>query len=300
MDFCSIVDNTQINRFQTAADSLTKNSTKTISFHLLVVDSSISDLKNCVPKGYKIYSPEDFFDQTELIELYTKYNLSQICIILKPLFITYLLKKKGFEKMVYISPDLFFLGTPSEFFNSLESFDVLVIPHFLSTGEHNQVSEWTHDIKTRGIFDLGLIGFKNTSESLDFLNWWSQQVFYSQDPSAATEYLWEQKCIGQAIIEFSGIGIFKNPGYNVAHWNLQERPLRTKNKKIYVGDFQLKCFHFNDVNFNQDLSLTRFKAILLDENKILKELFIKYCTKVDYFRKVSAIKQTSSKFIELF
>ena len=79
-----------------------------------------------------------------------------------------------------------------------------------------------------------------------FLEWWSERClklgFYEPQSGLAVD----QKWMDLAPCYFPSLGILRDPGFNVAFWNLHERVLSFRDGQWWVnGDWPLRFFHFS-------------------------------------------------------
>jgi hypothetical protein len=98
-----------------------------------------------------------------------------------------------------------------------------------------------------GGFNAGLIGVSPHPESQSFLQWWRDRL--RLPGHAAIEWGYDQAWLDLVPILFPSLGILRDAGYNVAYWNLSDRPLRQEQTGVlYAGDAPLTLFHFSMFN----------------------------------------------------
>jgi hypothetical protein len=69
----------------------------------------------------------------------------------------------------------------------------------------------------------------------------------------------------------------RNPGYNVAHWNLHERVLSKQDNMHVNGKFKLVFFHFSGFAFDDVTKISKHQnRFTLDSRNDLSEIFIEY------------------------
>ena len=79
--------------------------------------------------------------------------------------------------------------------------------------------------------------------------------------------------------------LLKDPGYNVAYWNLHERPLTCADGRIYARNLPLRFFHFSGFDPRMPWLLSRHQGerprILLSEHPVLAALCEDYAAALD-------------------
>jgi hypothetical protein len=100
-----------------------------------------------------------------------------------------------------------------------------------------------------GAFNLGFIGVARSDEAFRFLEWWSKRCldygYYEPQLGLAVD----QKWIDLAPSFFGGVKILRDPGLNVAFWNLHERTLTQPDGHWLINSkYPLRFFHFSSFN----------------------------------------------------
>jgi hypothetical protein len=77
---------------------------------------------------------------------------------------------------------------------------------------------------------------------------------------------------------FDGIDVFRNPAYDVAYWNLLDRPLARASAGFEVGDVPLAVFHFSGLDVETGAFVPFEPALHLEiaEGSALRELVDEY------------------------
>lgn len=171
-----------------------------------------------------------------------RYNVIEFNTAIKPWVLMYLTEQ--YEKSFYLDPDMCVFSNLEELFAIQEYHNITLTPHQLTpyrgSGRPND-----QDLLRFGAFNLGYLGTKRSKTTLDFLKWWDEKLqaacFY--EPSIGLGV--DQKWIDLAPTLFEGIHIIRDPGYNIAFWNLHERHISLQNDKptvnkehpVHIGHF---------------------------------------------------------------
>lgn len=172
-----------------------------------------------------------------------KYDIIELNTALKPFFTINLLKEYKF--VVYLDPDTFLFSNMNPLFEKLERHSVILTPHSTQPIEDNFRPNII-DFMRFGIFNLGFYAVNNDLNAKTFLEWWHKMCIDNcyYEPNAGLGV--DQKFVDLAPSLFNGVYILKDPGYNLAFWNLHYRNISKKEDKFYVNDlFPLKFVHFS-------------------------------------------------------
>lgn len=104
-----------------------------------------------------------------------------------------------------------------------------------------------------GTFNSGFIAVRRSPVATDFLKWWNEKLraFCYKDESCGLYF--EQRWL-DAAIAFFDVTVFREPGYNVANWNLASRALSLSPRSKYlVNGRPLRLFHFSMIDSGRDL-----------------------------------------------
>ncbi len=172
-----------------------------------------------------------------------KYNVIELNTALKPWTASILLR--DYEKVVYLDPDVCVFGSLDCVFSQLDDHATLFTPHalspYLGIGRPND-----RDLLRFGACNLGFFAVNNSTEARSLLSWWHDQcrVHCYYEPILGLGV--DQKWIDLAPSFFNDIATMKNPGLNVAFWNLHERFISTSAQGWFVNqDTPLIFIHFS-------------------------------------------------------
>lgn len=189
-----------------------------------------------------------------------KYDVIEFNTAVKPHCASCLLDK--YEKVIYLDPDTFVYDSLDCIYDRLDSSAVLLTPHTLTPYTDNKRPN-NLDISRFGVFNLGFFAANRHAKA--FLLWWDRMLrdycFY--EPALGMGV--DQKWVDQAPALFDSVEIIKNPGLNVAFWNLHERTLNIENGKFFVnGSFPLIFMHYSSFPDKEidriAIKQTRFKS----------------------------------------
>ncbi|MFZ0313148.1 MAG: glycosyltransferase [Candidatus Korobacteraceae bacterium] len=214
---------------------------------------------NCPFYVLLLDSPQGFFDPTceafdtidvsqlpiaNLPGFLFKYSVLEASTAVKPYLLDYLLRRYSISKLLYLDPDILVLNSLDSLKESLEEANVLLTPHLLSPLPADGRRQDDHDILQAGTYNLGFLGLRNSLESRRLLRWWSDKLYHHCLVSIENNLFVDQRWMDLAPALFEGVRILREPGYNVAYWNLHERAVACAEPPTVNGE-PLHFFHFS-------------------------------------------------------
>ena len=187
-----------------------------------------------------------------------KYALLESSTAVKPFFLSYLFRRYSMDKLLYLDPDILILHSLDGLKHSLDDADVLLTPHLLSplpTDGHRQTE---HDILKSGAYNLGFLGLRNGPASQQFLHWWCDKLYHYCIVAIEDGLFVDQKWMDLVPGMFDGVRILRDPGYNVAYWNLHERSVSVADS-ISVNGKPLYFFHFSGFDPDKPEIVSKFQ-----------------------------------------
>lgn len=187
-------------------------------------------------------------------ELIKKYNIIELNTSVKASAFKYLLDKNpSTQKILYFDPDIAILDSLHILENELDVSEIIITPHILTPLSINEARPNENDFLNYGIYNLGFIGLKNTTQITNkFLLWWEERLlkmcYINENEGLFVDQLW----INLVPVFFKGVKILEHPGMNMAPWNLHERMIKkNENKYIINLKYDLVFYHFSSFKFER-------------------------------------------------
>jgi hypothetical protein len=153
------------------------------------------------------------------------HDVVELCTAVKGEMLCHLLSQ-GAQKVLYIDPDIAVLESLAELEILLDHHDVILTPHQVEPDEEphaicdNEIGSLKH-----GVYNLGFLGVAATPDGWRFARWWRNRLLEHCYDDIANGLFTDQRWCDLAPAFFSGLHILRDPGYNVASWNLSRRPI---------------------------------------------------------------------------
>jgi hypothetical protein len=194
-----------------------------------------------------------------------RHNVIELCTAVKGLAMQ-ALQARGFEHVLYIDPDIVVFSSLDNVTELLSSHSILLTPHQVTPETTDRAvidNEWG-SLK-HGVYNLGFVGVHTDTVGAAFASWWAQRLHdYCRD-DVPNGLFTDQRWCDLVPAMFDRVYIVRDPGYNVASWNISNRRVRILDSgDIVVNDSPLKFFHFTKVDHVGETMLRRYADRELD------------------------------------
>ncbi len=218
----------------------------------------------------------DSLDIADRNSFFFKYNLLEASTAIKPYFLEHLLRRHNLRKLVYLDPDILITDTFTPLCSLLDRYSVVLTPHLTSP-----ISDSYHpgefQILQAGAYNLGFIALRNSQITDRVLSWWKQKVYHHCLMAPERGMHVDQKWMDLAPVLFSDVLVLREPGYNVAYWNLHERTVTVQNDSVMVNGTPCYFFHFSGIDLEDIEAVSRhqnrFRLSALGEARLLFEQY---------------------------
>jgi hypothetical protein len=194
-----------------------------------------------------------------------RHNVVELCTAVKGTALT-LLQDRGFDQVLYIDPDIAVFSPLDDLIKLLENNSVLLTPHQLQPETTSQGvidNEWA-SLKY-GVYNLGFVGVKSDRSGKAFAKWWGERCYEYCRDDVPNGLFTDQRWCDLVPALFDRVHVLRDPGCNVASWNVSKRKVRfDQNGAARVNDSLLKFFHFTKVDHIGEVMLRRYAGRELD------------------------------------
>jgi hypothetical protein len=199
-----------------------------------------------------------------------EHDVVELCTAVKGPMLCRLLDE-GASRVVYLDPDIAVLGDLAQIETLLSKHDVLLTPHTLQPEEErnavldNEIGSLKH-----GAYNLGFVAVANTGGGRAFARWWRERLLAFCFDDIPGGLFTDQRWCDLAPALFPGVHILRDPGYNVASWNLSHRPVSIeRDGRILAAGVPLRFFHFTKVPGIGERMIERYAGGSLAVHEIL-------------------------------
>lgn len=201
-------------------------------------------------------SPEDVCPNWREMSFY--YGVIEFNTALKPFLMEWLIER-GFSSVIYFDPDIEIYSSLESIERLMQDFDVILTPHASKPVPQDGKRPAMDDYIRAGQFNLGFIGMAGTENGRSMLRWWqkvcgdrclfdpSHRFFVDQFWAAAFASFAERCCV------------LRDPGCNVAYWNIFQRDLTRVAGHWLVDGKPLRFFHFSGLSEGDLTKVSRYQ-----------------------------------------
>jgi glycosyltransferase involved in cell wall biosynthesis len=237
----------------------------------LVIDDAGSEIEGA-GEPFEVVRPEELaIDEWD--RMAAGYSVLELSTAVKPWLLRFLLNERQAERVTYLDPDIQVFASLSEVDDLLRSHDVVVNPHLTAPMPRDGRKPSETDILTSGSFNLGFAGFAAGQQVDALLDWWAERL--ETDCLVAPErgYFVDQRWMDFAPGLVPSLFVMRDPGYNVAYWNLSNRDVQRVGASYFVNGKVLRFFHFSGYDPAAPRMLSKHQdRIDLDARPIVREL----------------------------
>jgi 2-polyprenyl-3-methyl-5-hydroxy-6-metoxy-1,4-benzoquinol methylase len=174
------------------------------------------------------------------------YNVLELSTAVKPWLLRTLLERPGVDSIAYLDPDIRVFAPLDEVERRAREHGVVLTPHFTEPLPRDDEKPSEEDILIAGTYNLGFIGMSEGETTEALLDWWSERLEHHCIVDPERGRFVDQRWIDLAPGLWPGIDLLRDPGFNVAYWNLPTRRLEIAADGGYrVNGSPLKFFHFS-------------------------------------------------------
>ncbi len=237
--FCTIITANYLPFAKVLFNSLKKFSPNCL-LQVLIVDENT----NSSSTNFVIHQPSELIKTKLFREIEKKYahtNPDYFRWSLKPIFITYLLEKE-FDKVIFLDPDIYFVGDHKFLFDYLNNASVILTPHWNNVEAYN-LDESLIYLMRNGLFNAGFVGANR--KGIPAIKWWAEACHYKIDRQAELGIFVDQKYLDILPVEYPNTQILQHRGLNIACWNMDSNKRTIVNGQLLINKkYEVVFIHF--------------------------------------------------------
>jgi hypothetical protein len=231
------------------------------------------------PPGFRWEPSSETFNIVRITELgipdltrwIFDHDVVELCTAVKGEMLCKLLDE-GAEKVVYLDPDIALFDDLSPIVTLLDHYSIVLTPHQLEPdGERAAILDNEIGSLKHGIYNLGFLAVAGTEEGKRFARWWRDRLQMFCFDDIPNGLFTDQRWCDHVPAFFEGVHILRDPGYNVASWNLSRRPISIEEDgTIRAAGRNLRFFHFTKVTHVGEIMLERYADGRIEVFELLK------------------------------
>jgi hypothetical protein len=247
-------------------------------FVIGLVDRIPTSLSPAYWKPYELIPVEELAIP-EFDEMVRRYNIVELNTAVKPFYIEELYRRhQDADQVIYLDPDILVLSGLEQVESALSKSNLVVTPHSCTYDNSPENIWYEISMLQTGLFNLGFLGTKRGEITVTFLKWWQRRLLEYCRYWTTRGLFVDQHWVNLAPVYFQDVHIEKDPGLNMAYWNLFERTLSSRAARYWVNEkHPLVFYHFSSYDPNRpDFVANRQPPLLLRDYPHLEPLFSDY------------------------
>jgi glycosyltransferase involved in cell wall biosynthesis len=182
-------------------------------------------------------------------DMVLRYDIMEFNTAVKPYMIRWLFDRSDTDIVIYLDPDIRVYSPLLAIEACFErGASVVLTPHLTQPLEDGKTPN-DHHMLQAGVFNLGFIAVRRCAQSLRFIDWWARRLATQAVSDIRNNLFTDQRWCDLAPCFLDDLAVLKDPGCNVAYWNLAERRVqRNASGEWEVNGRPLAFFHFSGVN----------------------------------------------------
>jgi hypothetical protein len=147
---------------------------------------------------------------------------------------------------IYLDPDTAVFNRLDPVLERLEGADIVLTPHLASPElDAGGVVDNELSALRAGIYNLGFVAIRTLGEGARFAAWWSSRLIEFCYDDVPLGLFTDQRWCDQVPVLFDHVAILRDPGFNVASWNVSRRHVAIGHDgQVTAGGAPLRFWHF--------------------------------------------------------
>jgi len=205
-----------------------------------------------------------------------RYNVIELDTAVKPFFFRWLFDHFDIQKLVFFDPDILVTKRLDDLSRELDSCAIALVPHMTTPVDDGKTPS-EQMILQAGIYNLGFLGMRRSKAVDDMLAWWQDRLAKYCYIRVEEGLFVDQKWMDMVPGYFPNVSILREPGYDVAYWNLHERTLEKVNGEWTANGKPLFFYHFSGYNPLLPEKVSKHQTrILFERRPDIAQIFEEY------------------------
>ena len=188
--------------------------------------------------------PANCLDIPEFRDFAFRYDIMEFNTAVKPFMFRHLLAR-GHDAVLYFDPDIEVFAPLEDVLALLEAGASFVLTPHLTRPQEGDTFPDDIGIMQAGVYNLGFLGVGAGAEADAVLRWWSRRLQYQCISEQHRGIFVDQKFMDLVPGFADNARVLRDTSYNVAYWNLPQRPLTQEGQGWLIDGRPLRFFHFS-------------------------------------------------------
>ncbi len=206
-----------------------------------------------------------------------RYSVLEFATAMKPFGFLHLLKTYPGQPIVYLDPDILVTAPLIHVEAAFAAGASLILTPHITVPLQDGYQPDDHTILKAGIYNLGFAGVAATDDGQRLVNWWSDRCRRDALIDIPNHMFTDQRWMDLAPSFVATACILREPGYNLAFWNLSHRRVTRNDGMVFVEKTPLRFVHFSGSDpSNREIFSKNQNRFRPDDLGDLRPLFDRY------------------------
>ena len=178
-----------------------------------------------------------------------QYTILELNTAIKPFVFSHLFNESPCAKVVYFDPDIQLFSSGARLLEALEESEILLTPHLTDFLDDGRLPADVTILQS-GTYNLGFMALRRSASADKLLGWWRDRLLRDCVVDIPNGLFTDQKWIDLVPGVFERVAIVRDPGWNVAYWNLKHRDIEERAGRFFVNGEPLFFFHYSGYEAN--------------------------------------------------
>jgi Glycosyl transferases group 1 len=252
---------------------------------VLVIDDVANEVDDA-SEPFEVLRPHEL-DIERFEGMAAMYDVTELATAVKPWLLEQLLADGDGTPIAYFDPDIRFYAPVDEIERQAAEYKVVLTPHITAPIPDDDKQPGELDLMASGTYNLGFVAMAPSARTQELLKWWQKRLRYDCVIDHALGYFVDQRWFDLVPNTFAGTAVLRDPGMNVAYWNLHERTVtRDEDGAWLVNGQPLRFFHFSGFDPDEPHLLSKHQTrTRLSKRPDLAALCLEFAKEVDADRR---------------
>ncbi len=204
---------------------------------------------------------------TQIRDIVFRYEGRVAAAASKPYAMRHLLER-GHRRVFHLDADTIVTGDLGPLLDALDEASIVLTPHLLTPASGPDARARELMLVRAGVLNTGVLGVRADAAGEAFLEWWMERTLTHSVADLDNGLHLDQRWVDLAPGMFDGVHILRDPGVNVAYWNLAERPLRVEGDRITAGGHPCRLLHASGYDVRHPARLSAYAPELPAEGAV--------------------------------
>ena len=186
-----------------------------------------------------------------------RYTIMEFNTAIKPYAFAHLRQRHPEAGIIYLDPDILVVEPLAEVEAAFAGGALAVLTPHLVDPVDDGLQPGEREILLSGTYNCGFVAIGAHDQADRLIAWWAQRLEFGAVSDIAAGLFTDQKWMDLVPGLFPDVHILRNKGYNLAYWNLSQRPVSRRGPHWYAGTQRLAFVHFSGVDLERPAQFSK-------------------------------------------